>query len=1025
MFFVPHSMRANRQRITTNKNNMKHRLLIALALCASSISMMADGYEYSYEVVPATEGTIEVLDNGSGSYRLTASPLVEGWTFAGWDDDGDGIIDNTTSPRNVTLATSERMYRAIFEDHRCALYAPKYPAPVGGGGTVSAAAGSCECDWILTATPTSGWAFKEWNDGNTSNPRTVSVDPDEDEVSYTATFVPACVVNKPVIASVTGLDSKSVTAVCPGGCEWTLEVTAEDDYTFVRWSDGTTDNPRTVTSDDSGPVTYTPIVEDHRCSSYPPLIASVVGVTASSITPTANECEWTISVTTNTAECYRFVHWDDLDTSDPDYAANPRTVTSTNGQGASITYTPVVEQTTCLYEPAYTPGEGGTVAAVMTNECDCEWQLTATPTEGYAFLQWEDCNYLNPRTVTVDPDAGTQSYTAHFLLSDAFIDSWTETDIVVGTKTQDLTPTNATIRFNGVEIDPAHTNQDPDPVTGEVGLWTLPGGLNDYAGQPISIVFYDDETGMPVGVINSTVPYISTGDKNFSSIVPPLPENTDVEVVDGTLTFDSDEPMVLGALTVHPDAKAVVPTGKEVTFTHIYMLGNGPEKKYPQLVANGTIHNLNSDTIYYDYTLDYKDYYPLAVPYDVTCAKIRTKSGKAASYEVQWYNGEDRACNASGWTVFDDQAVGATLRTGKGYIVYAVPYKWNGTRHKTVAVRFPMVAPLTTAETEKSTTVSTYGGEWTSASNKNWNLVGNPYLANYTTSDDARLMVGTYDPAISTAEIERYTYTDDGVRYVTMTTDGFQTYNQSRADEGVTIKSFTNFFIQSATSGALVFTLSQRAQNAPRRNVQRDNVQGTKEIAFGIVLTATDKSDRTGLLYGEDFTEAYEMNADLVKMSGSTPVLELYSLAGDEKRAFNALNMTAIRTLVPLGYTNAPMGQMSIAFDYDHYDASALEAVMLTDYETGRVVNLLEQDYTFTNHAAHSDNRLAINAVVLPKTPEVATELNDQMVNDQMVNDQMVNGVYDLLGRKVTLENLPQGVYIIIENGQSRKEVIR
>jgi hypothetical protein len=47
------------------------------------------------------------------------------------------------------------------------------------------------------------------------------------------------------------------------------------------------------------------------------------------------------------------------------------------------------------------------------------------------------------------------------------------------------------------------------------------------------------------------------------------------------------------------------------------------------------------------------------------------------------------------------------------------------------------------------------------------------------------------------------------------------------------------------------------------------------------------------------------------------------------------------------------------------------------------------------------------------------------MVNDQMVNDQMVNGVYDLLGRKVTLENLPQGVYIIIENGQSRKEVIR
>ena len=491
-------------------------------------------------------------------------------------------------------------------------------------------------------------------------------------------------------------------------------------------------------------------------------------------------------------------------------------------------------------------------------------------------------------------------------------------------------------------------------------------------------------------------------------------------VKDDYKNHDDDDSMVLGALTVHPDAKAVVPAGKEVTFTHIYMLGNGPEKKYPQLVANGRINNLNSNTIYYDYTLDYTDYYPLAVPYDVTCAEIRTKSGKAASYEVQWYNGEDRACNASGWTVFDDQADGATLRAGKGYIVYAVPYKWNGTRHKTVAVRFPMVADLTSPEVEKSTTVSLYGGGWSNASNLNWNFVGNPYLANYTTSADNLLMTGTYDPSTSTPANDKYTFVEDYVRYITQTTDGFRTYEQRRADEGVTIKAFNTFFLQAASTGTLFFSLDQRAQDAPRRKVQSAPsglYKDTKEIAFGVVMTATDKNDRTGLLYGETFTDEYEMNADLVKMSGSTPVLELYSLAGDEKRAFNALSLSDLYRPVTLGFRNAPIGELTFRFDSEHYDASVLDAVMLSDYETGRTVNLLEEDYRCTTSVSANDTRFVLHAVLAPQT---ATGLNGPINNGAMVN-----GVYDLLGRKVEKSLLPQGVYIIVENGEARKEVIR
>ena len=1281
---------------------MKHRLLIVLALGAWPMAMMAD--EYSDEVVPSSGNTVEAVHRGGGVYDLTAVPAY-GWTFAEWSD-----THSSTATRTATVTGTSLSLDAKFEDHRCTLYGPKYPAPVGGGGTVSADAGSCECEWQLTATPASGWAFKEWSDGNADNPRTVTVNPEEDEVSYTATFVPACVVNTPVIASVTGLGSSSVTAVCAGGCDWTLTVapasgytfmgwsddasapatrtvtsdadgadtytplfertcvvnkpvvpssiyytatvvettpctwtvtltpasgytflgwdedndgepdgntdleievtsddsapvtytpivaqtcvvnkpliaaatgmsassvlatgndcewrlsvtaasgytfirwsdddtsnprtvtsdasgtdtytpvfvltcslnapvvpsspyytvtvspgltpctwvislTPEEGYEFIEWSDGDGSNPRTVTSDDSGPVTYTPTVEDHRCSVYPPLIASVTGMTASSVTPTANECEWEISVTADEANCYRFVEWSDHNTD------NPRTVTSTNGQGASITYTPVMVQTTCLYEPAYTASEGGTVSARMTNECDCEWQLaatpasgwtfagwdedgdgtadgntdnpltvnlsgteifyavfedhrctayeakvtnpaeggtvtavngacecdwtlTATPTEGYAFLQWDDCYYLNPRTVTVDPDAGTRSYTAHFLVSDAYIDGWTETEIIVATEKQNLTPTDATIRINGVEIDPGHTLQDPNPVTGEPGTWTLPGALNDYAGQPMSIIFYDDVTGLPVSVINSTVPYVSTGTTDLSNITPSLPEGTDIEIIDGKMTFDENG-AVLGALTVYPDAKAVIPAAIHVTFTHIYMRGDGLHKSYPQLVANGSITNLNNDTIYYDYTLDYAEYYPLALPYAVACSHIRTKSGKAASYEVQWYNGEDRAANSSGWTVFDDQAPGATLQPGAGYIVFAVPYKWKGVtpsvRHATVAVRFPMVAGLTTPETEKSVPVYLYGGDYTNASNRNWNFIGNPYLAEFVTKNDNLLMTGSFDPAVSTPEIDRYDCVDDLIRYITTTDDGFRTYRQQNVNNDIRIKAFNPFFIQAAADGTLVFDISRRTKNAPRR---LSSTGRAKEIAFGVTLASANATDQAGLLYGETFTDEYEMNADLVKLSGSTPVLELYSLAGNEKRVFNALALSSILHPVPLGFTNAPIGELTIAMDSTYAMSPALDAVMLTDYETGRVVNLLNEPYRFTTDRTTNDTRLAIHAVLAPRT---TTDI-ESVSGGNAADPSPVDGVYDLLGRRVVRESLPQGVYIIVEDGKSRKEVIR
>lgn len=678
----------------------------------------------------------------------------------------------------------------------------------------------------------------------------------------------------------------------------------------------------------------------------------------------SDDCEWTM--TARPANGYSFAGWSDGVTT------NPRTITINTERNAT-TYTakfiPVTHDD---------PATGGKIIAEQVD--DCEWLITAIPSDGYAFLKWNDDDFTNPRTITGAMITAQATYTATFITSDAAIDGWTADKMVVRTKKVNIGTSTATIYTNGTERD-----ADVALTKTDEGYWSLPASLNTYAGQPLKIIF--NCGGDPVSTIDSIVPYVVSANTNISTIAA----NTDIEVVNGTLTMDAAS-STIAALDIYPDAKAVVPAEKGLSVNAIYMRANAMDNKYPQLVANGSITNA-SDTIYYDYALDYSNYYPLAVPYDVLCSKIRTSTGRAASFEIQQYDGALRASSGNGWQVLNDQASGARLNAGQGYIVFAVPYKWNGTHQQRVTVRFPMVANLSTGEAVKSTPISLYNGEVDA--DKNWNFLGNPYLAEYTTSAD-NLMI----------------YEDNGVRYITTTSDYYRTFTQSRADEHIVIKPFNTFFIQSADDGDLTFTLSQRAQSAPHR------IGATpKEIAYGVVLRAADSADRTGLLYGEAFTDDYEMNADLVKWSGEASAMELYSLSGNEKRAYNALPAEDIMRPVPLGFCNAPVGEMTIAFDSEHYDDEPLSAVMLTDHQTGQVVNLLEGSYRFTTDRAQDDTRFAIHALRAPSTTTAVESISTTAVRP--------DGIYDVLGRRLSGDRLPQGVYIIVEKGQSRKGVIR
>lgn len=131
------------------------------------------------------EGTV----SGAGtyhwgnSYTIKATPAT-GWKFVKWSD------GNTNASRTFTVNSSlitayetSKSYQAIFEKQTYTIstaVSPSGSGTVSGGGSYSYGATA-----TLTATPSTGYKFVKWNDGNTSATRTVTV---SGAATYTATF---------------------------------------------------------------------------------------------------------------------------------------------------------------------------------------------------------------------------------------------------------------------------------------------------------------------------------------------------------------------------------------------------------------------------------------------------------------------------------------------------------------------------------------------------------------------------------------------------------------------------------------------------------------------------------------------------------------------------------------------------------------------------------------------------------------------------------------------------------------------
>ena len=240
---------------------------------------------------------------------------------------------------------------------------------------------SCESK-TLTAIANEGYEFTAWNDGNTENPRTVTVTSD---TAFMAIFAEA--VSTPTITvTVNDATMGSATYTLDGNTA-VLTATANDGYSFVIWSDGNTENPRTVTvtSDTAFMAIFTEAV------STPTITLTVNDETMGSASYTMDGNTAVLTATPN--EGYEFTGWNDGNTE------NPRTVTVTSDTAFMAIFTEAVSTPTITL----TVNDEAMGSASYTLDGNTA-VLTATPNEGYSFLTWSDGNTENPRTVTITSD---------------------------------------------------------------------------------------------------------------------------------------------------------------------------------------------------------------------------------------------------------------------------------------------------------------------------------------------------------------------------------------------------------------------------------------------------------------------------------------------------------------------------------------------------------------------------------------------------------------------------------------------
>ena len=364
--------------------NTSNPRTITLTQDTSILALFAKNY---FSVIGVANDSIKGLVSGSATVEyldtvtLTATANY-GYHFIYWNDYS---IEN---PRNIA-ATTDITQIAIFVHNQYNLTLQPDTSIHGicnGGGNYNYLS---EC--IISANANYGYHFTQWNDGNTDNPRTITLTQD---TSFTAQFKK----NQYVITGITlhgergavigsdtvyYLDSVTLTAIANYG------------YHFDHWNDLNADNPRLIQATQD--ITYTAYFDYNQYNITLNIDTAIHGMCfGDGNYDYLSNC----TITANANYGYHFTQWNDSNTD------NPRVIILT--QDTSFTARFDKNQYTVDVLPSHT--DRGNVTGGGNADYLDSVTLTATANYGYHFDHWSDGSSNNPHTISVTQNVTMTAY---------------------------------------------------------------------------------------------------------------------------------------------------------------------------------------------------------------------------------------------------------------------------------------------------------------------------------------------------------------------------------------------------------------------------------------------------------------------------------------------------------------------------------------------------------------------------------------------------------------------------------------
>lgn len=353
--------------------------------------------------------------------------------------------------------------------------------------------------------------------------------------------------------------------------------------------------------------------------------------------------------------------------------------------------------------------------------------------------------------------------------------------------------------------------------------------------------------------------------------------------------------------------------------------------------------------------------------HDVNVADINVSND--ASYVFRYYDAENRAVNGAtgSWKNVDT----SVLKGGQGYIFHC---------NKECIITFPADAAgqaqlFTTADITWNLTTN----ESTTAANRSWNYVGNPYPCYYDIF-----------------------YMDFTAPITIWNGSTYKAY--SIADDDLVLRPMQSFFVQKPEAvDKIVFNKEGRqllSTVAAHTTSNSFTLGEQSRKIFNIQIADSENenvADETRVVLNDNANMGYELERDASKfMSLDNSVPQIFTTDGDGN-TYAINERPALDGKVTLAFYAAKAGEYTISAQ------RADGKVRLIDNEEGNTVDITNDSYTFGVDASSEANTTRFTLVFNEK---------DATSTDEIKENANINNAdtYDLMGRKT--DATQPGIYV-------------